>query len=68
MTTLHELYYSAVTADDTWHAELVREYGAKACNARYDTKLNGATSALRTLRDAYHKASEACHTAAIASR
>lgn len=31
-------YYRAIAADDAWHIELVRLFGNKASDARYDAR------------------------------
>ena len=51
----HSLHFAIEAfrhADDAWHAELVATYGKGACNARYDSKRNSATSQLAALDDA----------------
>lgn len=37
-------------ADDAWQMELERVYGKRAGDARYNSKLNGATAELEALR------------------
>ena len=34
----HTLYYAAIAADDAYNAELIRVYGANACEMRYRSK------------------------------
>jgi len=55
MTPCHKAYYAAVRADDAWQAELERQYGPKAGDARYDAR-GTASEALRTLREAFRRA------------
>jgi hypothetical protein len=60
MTTINA-YLAAVTADDRWHAELVRIYGRRnAANVRYTKAASGEPgSNLRYLYDARQAAREA---------
>ena len=46
---LHAAYAAYGIADHAWSAELLRVYGAEACNARYD-KRGCATPTLARLR------------------
>ena len=46
-----ELHQAAKNADNLWWDALVAAYGKDACNARYDSKRNQATPALKTLHD-----------------
>lgn len=51
--TLESLYQKWVEADDTWHAELIKEYGlVKAGEYRY-TEKGYATPKLKELYDAF---------------
>lgn len=53
MATQKELIDSAYKADDAWHNELVRVYGRKAGDARYDPERATATPELARLRKEY---------------
>jgi hypothetical protein len=56
-----DLYYAAISADDRFQTELVRVYGAKACDKRYqsapygDAALEAASAAKRTADDKWLK-------------
>jgi hypothetical protein len=43
-------------ADELWQSELVKVYGKKAGDARYNPNLNGATDELKRLKDARREA------------
>ena len=58
MTTIHQLYYLAVQADDNWHNELVRLFGKNACNVRYTKEGKGAIGSF--LNEAYQTHRMAC--------
>lgn len=47
--TLHQAIADFTAADDRWHAALVRTYGRRACDARYDATRNRATDELARL-------------------
>lgn len=64
--TTHPLYAAALAADEAFHSELVRVYGRKACDARYDRKRNAATPALARL-GAAKEAADAAWIAALRS-
>lgn len=46
-------------ADDAWQMELERVYGKRAGDARYNSKLNGATAELEALRALRNEAMKA---------
>jgi hypothetical protein len=57
----------AQQADDAYHAELVRVYGAsKAGDARY--KYQHEDAAVQAAGDAYHDAADALHNAVLELR
>ena len=41
MSNIAHAYAVFSAADDAWQAELVRQFGADACNARYDGRGKG---------------------------
>ena len=59
------LYKLSTVADDAYQAELIRTYGSRACDARYDYRLNQATDMLRLLSEASRAANDARHNAAV---
>ena len=38
MSKVHDLYYAALEADEAFSIARIDEYGADACNRRYDTQ------------------------------
>jgi len=52
-------YEAATLAENLWQDELVRVYGYKAIEARYDKKRNAATPRLKTYNEARHGALQA---------
>lgn len=54
-----ELYAAWVAADDAWQAELERQYGKDAGDARADSARNAATPALAALKQAFLDAGDA---------
>ncbi len=66
MATISELHTAAVAADATFQAELVRVYGKRAGDARYQYRHNDA--AVAAAAQAYREAAAALHEAFVASR
>jgi hypothetical protein len=52
-------YNDTLDIEAAYHAQLVKEFGNNAQNARYDVKLNQSTLALSLLYEAYQKACKA---------
>jgi hypothetical protein len=52
-------YNDTLDIDAAYQAQLVKEFGKDAQNARYDVKLNQSTLALSLLYEAYQKACKA---------
>ena len=60
MAAYEKAYREAMAADDAFHAELVKVYGARnAGDARYDRTKNRATEALAKAADAKMAADKA---------
>jgi hypothetical protein len=59
--TEEKLYYNWLAADNSWQAELERNYGNKAGDARYDLR-GTATARLRELKAKFVSASKALST------
>lgn len=57
-----DLYYAAETADRDWQSALVRTYGRRACDARYDGR-GISTQELLTLFNAKKSADLTLHNA-----
>ncbi len=63
--TIDVLTTAAILADDAWQAALIRAYGKRAGDARYDAR-GQATEELRRLCAEMHEANEARHAATMA--
>lgn len=54
-----ELYHAAVSADEAWHAELVKAFGKRAGDRRYDSDKSGHPMACRLAHAVWQQANEA---------